>query len=112
MTINGIQNYQYLSKKFYSNEIIFKIIEKKMVDSYDLKDFLTNTEVKDLNLFATFLRNRTGSKFVTYSRKVFINLINLCKDSCSYCTYKKEPTDAGSVMLKPSQALSIAEAGK
>ena len=63
-----------------------------MVDSHDLMDFLTNTEVKDLNLLATFLRNRTGSKFVTYSRKVFINLINLCKDSCSYCTYKKEPT--------------------
>jgi FO synthase subunit 1 len=112
MTVNGIQNYQYLSKKFYSNEIIFKIIEKKMVDSYDLKDFLTNTEVKDLNLFATFLRNRTGSKFVTYSRKVFINLINLCKDSCSYCTYKKEPTNMEAVMLSPSQAIAIAKLGE
>ena len=96
MTVNGIQNYQYLSKKFYSNEIIYKIMEKKMVDSHDLTDFLTNTQIKDLNLLATFLRNRTGSKFVTYSRKVFINLINLCKDSCSYCTYKKRTNKHGS----------------
>ncbi len=112
MTVNGIQNYQYLSKKFDSNDIIYKIIEKKTVDSHDLKDLLINAEIKDLNLFATFLRNRTGSKFVTYSRKVFINLINLCKDSCSYCTYKKEPTNMEAVMLSPSQAIAIAELGK
>ncbi|WP_458721461.1 7,8-didemethyl-8-hydroxy-5-deazariboflavin synthase CofG [Candidatus Nitrosocosmicus sp. R] len=112
MTVNGIQNYQYLSKKFDSNEIIYKIIEKKSVDSHDLKDLLINAEIKDLNLFATFLRNRTGSKFITYSRKVFINLINLCKDSCSYCTYKKEPTNMDAVMLSPSQAIAIAELGK
>ena len=59
-----------------------------------------------------FLRNRTGSKFVTYSRKVFINLINLCKDSCSYCTYKKEPTNLEAVMLSPSQAIAIAKLGE
>ncbi len=112
MSVNGIQNYQYISKKFDSNDIIYKIIEKKTVDSHDLKDLLINAEIKDLNLFATFLRNRTGSKFVTYSRKVFINLINLCKDSCSYCTYKKEPTNMEAVMLSPSQAIAIAELGK
>lgn len=112
MTVNGNQNYQYLSKKSYSNEIIYKIIEKKMVDSHDLKDLLTNADIKDLNLLATFLRNRTGSKVVTYSRKVFINLINLCKDSCSYCTYKKEPTSTEAVMLSPSQAIAIAKLGE
>jgi FO synthase subunit 1 len=112
MSVNGIQNYQYISKKFDSNDIIYKIIEKKTVDSHDLKDLLINAEIKDLSLFATFLRNRTGSKFVTYSRKVFINLINLCKDSCSYCTYKKEPTNMEAVMLSPSQAIAIAELGK
>ena len=51
MTVNGIQNYQYLSKKFDSNDIIYKIIEKKTVDSHDLKDLLINAEIKDLNLF-------------------------------------------------------------
>jgi 7,8-didemethyl-8-hydroxy-5-deazariboflavin synthase len=112
MALNGIQNYQNLPKKFYSNEIIYKIIEKKMIDTQDLKGLLSTAEIEDLNLLASFLRNRTSSKFVTYSRKVFINLINLCKDSCSYCTYKKEPTNSQAVMLSPSQAITIAKLGE
>ena len=112
MTVNGIQNYQHSSRKFYSNEIIYKIIEKKVVDNHELKDLLINSKIRDLSLLATFLRNREDNKFVTYSRKVFINLINLCKDSCSYCTYKKEPTNSEAVMLSPSQAIAIAKLGK
>src|ERR1044072_863060 len=112
MTLNGIQNYQHLTKKFYSNEIIYKIIEKKRIDSHGLKVFLINTGISDLNLLAAFIRSRENNKFVTYSRKVFINLINLCKDSCSYCTYKKEPTNAGAIMLNPSQAIAIAKLGR
>ena len=112
MTVNGIQNYQQLSKNFYSNEIIYKIIEKKAVDNHELKDMLINADIKDLCHFATFLRNSEDNKVVTYSRKVFINLINLCKDSCSYCTYKKEPTNPEAVMLNPSQAIAIAKLGK
>ena len=112
MTVNGIQNYQHFSRNFYSNEIIYKIIEKRVVDSHELKDLLINAEIKDLNLLAAFLRNREDNKVVTYSRKVFINLINLCKDSCSYCTYKKEPTNPEAVMLNPSQAIAIAKLGR
>jgi len=112
MTVHGIQNHQYLSKKFFSNEIIYKIIEKKTIDNYELKDLLFNAEINDLSILATSLRNKIDNKFVTYSRKVFINLINLCKDSCSYCTYKKEPTEAEAVMLSPSQAIAIAKLGK
>lgn len=49
---------------------------------------------------------------VTYSRKVFINLINLCRDTCSYCTYKKDPSDPTVSMLNPTGVLAIAEAGR
>ncbi|WP_226986976.1 7,8-didemethyl-8-hydroxy-5-deazariboflavin synthase CofG [Candidatus Nitrososphaera evergladensis] len=49
---------------------------------------------------------------ITYSRKVFINLVNLCRDTCSYCTYKKEPGDPMLSMLNPEQVLAIAEAGR
>ena len=112
MTVNGIQNYQHFSRNFCSNEIICKIIEKRVVNSHELKDLLINAEIKDLNLLATLLRNRQNNKVVTYSRKVFINLINLCKDSCSYCTYKKEPTNPEAVMLNPSQAIAIAKLGR
>lgn len=58
------------------------------------------------------IRDSTRPGAVTYSRKVFINLINLCRDTCTYCTYKKEPDEPMLSMLSPAQVLAIAEAGK
>jgi FO synthase len=61
---------------------------------------------------ARTIRNRTKGFRVTYSRKVFINLVNLCRDTCSYCTYKKEPFDRLASMMLPEQVLSLAHTGK
>lgn len=58
------------------------------------------------------IRDNTRPGAITYSRKVFINLVNLCRDTCTYCTYKKEPGDAMLSMLNPAQVMAIAEAGK
>jgi FO synthase subunit 1 len=65
-----------------------------------------------LTMTASTIRDRTKPNVITYSRKVFINLVNLCRDSCTYCTYKKEPGDPLLSMLNPDQILAIAEAGK
>ncbi len=58
------------------------------------------------------IRDSTRPGAVTYSRKVFINLINLCRDTCTYCTYKKEPGEPMLSLLEPTQVLALAEAGK
>jgi len=58
------------------------------------------------------IRKIKKGSIVTYSRKVFIPLTNLCRDTCSYCTYKREPTDSKAVMMKPEKVLEIAERGK
>jgi FO synthase len=102
-------NYQ---KLFQEQEVLHKIYEERNIGDEEISRFVEDYNTIDLLKIASSLRNKNNPKIITYSRKVFINLINLCKDSCSYCTYKKEPSDAGSVMLKPYQALSIAEAGK
>ncbi|MEM4364942.1 MAG: radical SAM protein, partial [Candidatus Nitrosocaldus sp.] len=63
---------------------------------------------------ASMLRDSLKGRIVTYSRKVFIPVTYLCRDYCSYCTYRKEPysMDADSIMLKPEHILAIAEEGK
>ncbi len=61
---------------------------------------------------ANHIRKIRKGNIVTYSRKVFIPLTNLCRDTCSYCTYKREPGDPKAVMMKPEQVLEIAERGK
>ncbi len=88
------------------------LVERKTVNKYELTDFLLRSNLEDLMCLSAQLRNASNPRFISYSRKVFINLINLCKDTCSYCTYKKEPDDRYAVMLTPSQVLALAEAGK
>ncbi|MBI3768987.1 MAG: 7,8-didemethyl-8-hydroxy-5-deazariboflavin synthase CofG [Deltaproteobacteria bacterium] len=41
------------------------------------------------------VRDRGKGRTVTYSRKVFLPITNLCRDRCSYCTFRKDPGDPG-----------------
>ena len=107
--------YGRVHSKFQNSDILEKISERKAInDSHELTHFLSTCDLESLLSLSVHIRNHfnPNSKVITFSKKVFINLINLCKDSCAYCTYKKEPTDAGAVMLSPFQVLAIAEAGK
>jgi len=59
----------------------------------------------------TLRDERTGAG-ITYSRKVFIPLTELCRDVCHYCTYAKTPRQLGQVYLSPDQVLEIARRGR
>ena len=61
---------------------------------------------------AEFLRNENKGRKVTYSRKVFFNLINLCRDTCSYCTYKSEPTQTKISMMSKYDIQNLVEIGR
>jgi 7,8-didemethyl-8-hydroxy-5-deazariboflavin synthase CofG subunit len=50
-------------------------------------------------------------KRVTYSRKVFLPLTNLCRDRCGYCTFVKGPGQWGAHTMTPDEVLSVARAG-
>jgi len=58
------------------------------------------------------LRNRTKGQTVTYSRKVFIPLTTLCRDSCGYCTFAKPPDHPDAITLNPDEVLTIARTGE
>jgi 7,8-didemethyl-8-hydroxy-5-deazariboflavin synthase CofG subunit len=49
---------------------------------------------------------------ITYSRKVFIPLTNLCRDYCGYCTYRRDPGQPGAHTMTPDEVLSVAQAGE
>src|SRR5512146_672017 len=48
---------------------------------------------------------------VTYSRKVFIPLTQLCRDVCHYCTFAHPPRKGEAAYLDREQVLTIARAG-
>jgi FO synthase len=47
------------------------------------------------------LRDRYKGRTVTYSRKIFLPVTNLCRDRCSYCTFRKDPTDPEAWTMTP-----------
>jgi FO synthase len=49
---------------------------------------------------------------VSYSRKVFIPLTELCRDVCHYCTFAKTPSRLDAPYLSPEAVLAIARAGE
>jgi len=68
----------------------------------------------DLDALATMARARRDAahgRLITYSRKVFIPLTNLCRDVCHYCTFAKAPRAIGSPYLDFDAVRAIARAG-
>ena len=59
------------------------------------------SEVESVIETAGQLRDRSKGRVVTYSRKVFLPVTNLCRDRCSYCTFRKDPTDPDEWTMTP-----------
>jgi FO synthase len=51
---------------------------------------------------AGVLRDRVKGRTVTYSRKVFLPITNLCRDRCSYCTFRRDPGAPGAWTMSPA----------
>lgn len=58
------------------------------------------------------LKQRFKPDVITYSRKVFIPLTNLCRDYCGYCTFRRDPGEPGAHTMTPDQVLQVATAGQ
>jgi 7,8-didemethyl-8-hydroxy-5-deazariboflavin synthase CofG subunit len=61
---------------------------------------------------AFYLKEQYRPGIITYSRKVFIPLTNLCRDYCSYCTYRRDPGQPGAHTMSPDQVLEVARQGE
>ena len=93
-------------------ETLVKSLEGRHISKTEAMELFVYQDQDAILSTARSIREKTKSGPITYSRKIFINLINLCRDSCSYCTYKKEPTDKSVSMMRPSEVLELAQAGK
>jgi 7,8-didemethyl-8-hydroxy-5-deazariboflavin synthase CofG subunit len=49
---------------------------------------------------------------ITYSRKVFLPLTNLCRDYCGYCTFRRDAGEPGAHTMTPEEVLATARAGE
>jgi 7,8-didemethyl-8-hydroxy-5-deazariboflavin synthase CofG subunit len=72
----------------------------------------TGGELLDLLKEASAVRDARTGPVITYSRKVFIPLTNLCRDRCGYCTFAREPGDGKAHTMSPDEVLAVARAGR
>ena len=72
----------------------------RVSEAYDLIN--SNAELDSLLDAASTLRDQFKGRTVTYSRKVFLPITNLCRDRCGYCTFRKDPGDPGVWTMSPS----------
>jgi 7,8-didemethyl-8-hydroxy-5-deazariboflavin synthase CofG subunit len=57
-------------------------------------------------------KERFKPTVITYSRKVFIPLTNLCRDYCGYCTFRRDPGEPGAHTMAPDEVLEVARSGE
>lgn len=103
-----------LSKLVLNCEPLNRILDGKKIYQQEAYEIFNVSEKESTELFQTaqILRKQNKGNFVSFSKKVFFNLVNLCKDTCSYCTYKAEPNESKLSMLSKNdvnQLLTLAK---
>ena len=82
-----------MSKLQFDFEIIHKIGELKEITYEEILELSKNAPKQMIFDAASKIRDKRKGKAVSFSKKAFFNIINMCRDTCSYCTYKAEPND-------------------
>ncbi len=58
---------------------------------------------------AAHLRDQGFGKVITYSKKVFLPLTQLCRDGCHYCTFAHHPQDLDTLYMSQDRVLQTVE---
>ncbi|MBI3950201.1 MAG: 7,8-didemethyl-8-hydroxy-5-deazariboflavin synthase CofG, partial [Acidobacteria bacterium] len=61
---------------------------------------------------ASLMRDRAKGRIVTFSKKIFLPLTNLCRNYCGYCTFRKDPGEPGAKTMTPDEVLEVVGAGE
>lgn len=85
-----------------------------LVTAIEAKSFgnLPGDELARLGAQAGEVRDRHWGRAISYSRKVFIPLTTMCRNTCGYCTFVKNPGQPGSNFMTPDEVLDVAANGE
>lgn len=97
-----------------SSESLNNVLENREIHRDEIVQIYQNAlnNPNELFLAAQTLRTKFKKNTVTFSKKAFFNLVNLCKDSCSYCTYKAEPGESKLSLMSKYQVTELLKLAK
>ena len=103
-----------MNKLVLSSESLNGILDNRAVTRQELVEIYQNATRNPGELFSTAqtLRKRFKGDAVTFSKKAFLNIVNLCRDTCTYCTYKAEPGEEKASMMSWQQTTDMLRLAK
>jgi 7,8-didemethyl-8-hydroxy-5-deazariboflavin synthase CofG subunit len=103
-----------LSNLILNSEILNHVLDGKKITLEDAIEVFNISEHNSIELFNTAqaLRNNYKRNIVTFSKKIFFNVVNLCRDICSYCTYKAEFGESKLSMMNKDEVIQLVQLAK
>jgi len=103
-----------LNNLVLDSESLNNVLENKPITRHEVIEIYQKSikNPNDIFLVAQSLRKKFKENSVTFSKKAFFNIVNLCKDTCSYCTYKAEPDEAKLSLMSKQQTIDLLQLAK
>ena len=97
-----------------NSESLNNVLENKTISRQDIIEIYQHAvkDPRELYSVAQNLRIKFKKDTVTFSKKAFFNIINLCKDTCSYCTYKAGPGEKKLSLMSKQQITELLQLAK
>ena len=100
-----------MSKLQFDTDILDRIFDGKEIrknEAYQIFLDSKSNPQKFLKI-AENIRNQYKGNTISFSKKSFFNILNLCRDTCSYCTYKAEMNEPKLSMMGIDEVKKMAE---
>ena len=103
-----------MSELSLESEFLNQVIEGRSISKQQIYDLFESSQKNSAELFQTanYLREKNKGNRVTFSKKAFFNLVNLCRDVCTYCTYKAEPGEQKLSLMSKKNVEGLAQLAK
>ncbi len=103
-----------MNKLVLNSESLNNVLENKTISRQETIEIYQYAIKDPRELFSAAhnLRKKFKKETVTFSKKTFFNIINLCKDTCTYCTYKAEPEETKLSLMSKQQILELLQLAK
>ena len=100
-----------MSKLQFDFEPLNRVLDKREITKQDAFEIFLHSETHSEKVFdiAKIIRDKNKGKIVSFSKKAFFNIVNLCRDTCSYCTYKAEIGESKLSMMNIADVKNLAK---
>jgi FO synthase len=95
-----------------ADRLLQEMLRRSDISAQEMLSLVDGLPLSGLMQLAAQQRDKVHGAKVSYSRKVFIPLTQLCRDVCHYCTFAHAPRKGQRAYLTIDEVLSIARAGR